>query len=106
MSDEKLFSPGFSRVASVYTLDIDNTPQLLQQVFVLLATLALDNLTIQARLVSHSDLLLNYLDISGVEVEAVLTAAVRNNPDIIKKKGKEWCKLVLQVVIRKNWYSV
>ena len=42
------------------------------------------------------------MGIRGVEVETVLTAAVYNNSENIKKKGKDWCKVVLDGVISKH----
>jgi hypothetical protein len=76
------------------------TPQLLQHLFELLRALARENPIMQAMLLQHADLFLSYLSVPDVDAETVLTAALSNNADNIKKKGKEWCKIILGEVIK------
>jgi len=78
------------------------TPQLLQHLFDLLRVLARDNSTVQSKLLQHADLFLSYLSIADVDVATIFTATVLNNADIIKKKGKEWCKIILAEVSKRG----
>ena len=72
-----------------------------QHIFGFMCALAQENVVMQSKLLLHSDLLLSYVGIAGVKVERVLTAAVRNNQDNIKKKSKEWCKFVFEAIMNK-----
>ena len=75
-------------------------PTLLQMAFAFLEMLVLENGGMQAMLLEHNDLFLSYMDVSGLSVETLFAAMVRNNLDHIQRHGKEWCDRVFENVMR------